>query len=102
MRIVRSPFAAVTIFAANRGDAPVERIDASRPEDALITRPEFDVTVRHLPVGGAIFAAGHASGQPLGEAAATALDASPEFDIASNIAGLIAAGAFTSLAAGDA
>lgn len=102
MRIVRSPFAAVTIFAANRSDAPVERIDASRPEDALITRPEFDVTVRHLPAGGAVFAAGLASGQPLGEAAATALDASPEFDIASNIAGLIAAGAFTSLAAGDA
>ncbi|RXH28655.1 hypothetical protein XH99_14655 [Bradyrhizobium nanningense] len=102
MRIVRSPFAAVTIFAANRDDAPVDRIDASRPEDALITRPEFDVAVRHLPAGGAVFAACLASGQPLGEAAATALDASPEFDIAANIAGLIEAGAFTSLACGDA
>jgi hypothetical protein len=101
LRIVRSPFAAVTIFAANRGDAPVDRIDASRPEDALITRPEFDVAVRHLPAGGAVFTACLASGQPLGEAAATALDASPEFDIASNIAGLIEAGAFTALAAGD-
>jgi len=102
MRIVRSPFAAVTIFAANRGDAPAERIDASAPEDALITRPELDVAVRHLPAGGAVFASCLAAGRPLGEAAVSALDASPEFDIASNIAGLIAAGAFTSLAAGDA
>ncbi|MBR0930903.1 putative DNA-binding domain-containing protein [Bradyrhizobium diazoefficiens] len=101
MRIVRSQFSAVTIFAANRGSAPTARIDASRPEDALITRPEFDVVVRHLPPAGAVFAACLASGQPLGEAAATALDASPDFDIASNITGLIDAGAFTS-AAGDA
>ena len=102
MRIVRSPFSAATIFATNRDDAPVERIDASVPEDALITRPDFDVTVRHLPPGGAAFAACLASGRPLGEAAASALETSVEFDIASNIAGLIDAGAFTSLAAGDA
>jgi hypothetical protein len=102
MRIVRSPFSAVTIFAANRDNAPVERIDASTPEDALITRPELDVAVRHLPTGGAVFASCLASGRPLGEAAASALDAAPEFDIAMNIAGLIEAGAFTSLAAGDA
>jgi len=101
-RIVRSQYAAVTIFAANRDSAPVARIDASTPEDALITRPEFDVVVRHLPPGGAIFAASLMSGQPLGAAAMAAFDASPEFDIAANIAGLIEAGAFTSLAAGDA
>jgi hypothetical protein len=102
MRIVRSPFSAVTIFAANRDGAPSTRIDASTPEDALITRPEFDVAVRHLPPGGAVFAACLASGQPLGEAAASALEASPQFDIATNIAGLIESGAFTSIAFGDA
>ena len=101
-RIVRSQYAAVTIFAANRDGAPTARIDASTPEDALITRPEFDVVVRHLPPGGAVFAASLMSGQPLGAAAMAAFDASPEFDIAANIAGLIEAGAFTSLAAGGA
>ncbi|WP_409190144.1 DNA-binding domain-containing protein [Bradyrhizobium sp. RDM4] len=100
--VVRSQFSAVTIFAANRETAPVERIDASMPEDALITRAEFDVTVRHLPPGGAVFAANLMSGRPLGEAAALALQASSDFDIASNIAGLIEAGAFTSIAPGDA
>lgn len=101
-RIVRSQFSAVTIFAANRGTTPVERVDAATPEDALITRAEFDVAVRHLPPGGAVFAASLMSGQPLGEAAALALDAVADFDIAANIAGLIEAGAFTSIAFGDA
>jgi len=41
------------------------------------------------------------SGRPLGEAAALALQASDEFDIAANIAGLVDAGAFTSIADGD-
>lgn len=101
-RIVRSRFSAVTIFAANRGDAPVERIDASTPEDALITRPEFDVVVRHLPPGAAVFATRLTEGRPLGEAVTSALDASLDFDIATNIAGLIEAGAFTSIGFGDA
>lgn len=100
-RCLRSEYAAVTIFAANRDSAPVMRIDASTPEDALVTRPEFDVTVRRLPPGGAVFADGVISGRPLGEAAAAALEASPEFDIAANIAGLIEAGVFISLACGD-
>jgi hypothetical protein len=101
-RVVRSPFPAVTIFAVNRDSAPVARIDASAAEDALITRAEFDVVVRHLPPGGAVFATCLMAGRPLGDAAALALDASSDFDIASNIAGLIEAGAFTSIACGDA
>jgi hypothetical protein len=94
-RIVRSRFSVVTIFAANRDEAPVGRIDASDPEDALITRPDLDVVVRHLPPGGAVFFTDLIAGRPLGEAAASALDAWPTFDIASHIAGMIEAGAFT-------
>jgi len=94
-RIVRSRFSVVTIFAANRGEAAVDRIDASAPEDALITRPDLDVVVRHLPRGGAAFLTDLIAGRSLGEAAASAQDASPAFDIASSIAGMIEAGAFT-------
>ena len=54
-RIVRSRFPAVTIFAANRSDGPVGRIEATEPEDALVTRPGLEVIVRRLPPGGAIF-----------------------------------------------
>jgi Putative DNA-binding domain len=95
--IVRSPFAAVTIFAANRGDEMPGEIDAGTPEDALVTRPELDVVVRHLPEGGAVFLTGLMSGQTLGVAAASALRSSASFDIAANIAGMIEAGVFTSI-----
>jgi hypothetical protein len=95
--IVRSGFSAVTIFAANRGEAPVHPIDASVPEDALITRPDHDVVVRRLRPGSAVFLTGLIAGQSLGEAAALALDAAPTFDIASGIAGMIEAGAFTAV-----
>jgi hypothetical protein len=101
-RIVRSSFAAVTIFAATRSAAPVNTIDASTPEDALITRPEFDVTVRVLPSGGAIFLSNLMLGHSLAEAAAAAFDCSLAFDLATNISGLIEAGAFTSVTSGDA
>jgi hypothetical protein len=96
-RIVRSRFSVVTIFAANRGEASMGRIDASAPEDALITRPDLDVVVRQLPPGGAIFLTSLMAGRSFGEAAASALDASPAFDIASHIAGMIEAGAFTAV-----
>jgi hypothetical protein len=101
-RIVRSPFAAVTIFAANRGEGPVDQIEAGVAEDALITRPDADVVVRHLPEGGAVFLQGLMAGRSLGEAAAAALEASPTFDIAASIAGMIQAGAFTSVTPGEA
>ncbi len=101
-RIVRSVFSAVTIFAVHRDTAQASRIDASAPEDALITRPDLDVVVRHLPPGGAVFLGCLMAGQTLGEAAASALDDAPGFDIAANIAGLLQAGAFTSIMSGDA
>lgn len=100
-RLVRSDYAAATIFAANRTDAAVPRIDASTAEDALITRPDVEVVVRHLPPGGAVFVEQLIAGRPLGEAASAAQDASADFDIAANIAGLIEAGAFTSLSWGN-
>jgi hypothetical protein len=94
---VRSGFSAVTIFAANRSEAPVNPIDASLPEDALITRPDDDVVVRRLPPGDAVFLASLVAGQSLGEAAALALDDSPAFELASAIAGMIEAGAFSAI-----
>ena len=101
-RVLRSPYAAVTIFAANRGEGAVEPIDADAPEDALITRPDADVIVRHLPEGGAVFLTDLLAGRTLGEAAASALEAAPSFDIATAIAGMIEAGVFTSDISGEA
>ena len=99
-RIVRSRFSAVTIFATNRGEGTAGRIDAGVAEDALITRPDTEVFVRHLPEGGAVFLENLIAGRPLGEAAASALESLPTFDIAANIAGTIQSGVFTSVTLG--
>ncbi len=101
-RVLRSPYAAVTIFAANRSDGAVGPIDAGMGEDALITRPDAEIIVRHLPEGGAVFLMSLMAGRPLGEAAAAALEAAPSFDIATGIAGMIAAGVFTAVISGEA
>lgn len=100
-RVLRSSYAAVTIFAANRSEGAVEPIDAGTVEDALITRPDADVAVRHLPEGGAVFLMSLLAGRTLGEAAAAALNASPSFDIAAGITGMIEAGVFASVISGE-
>jgi len=96
-RIVRSSHPAVTIFAANRSDGAVGRIEATEPEDALVTRPHLEVMVRRLPPGGAIFLTRLMAGESLGEAAASAIDDSPAFNLSANIAGILEAAAFTAL-----
>ncbi|WP_294533893.1 DNA-binding domain-containing protein [uncultured Rhodoblastus sp.] len=98
-RLVRSRFAAVTIVAANRAAGPVEKIDASQAEDALITRPECDVVLRRLAPGQAEFLSALISGRPLGEAAGAALEHHPGFNVGAGIATLIETGAFISAGA---
>ena len=100
-RIVRSNFAAVAIFAANRAEGPVGPVNVSEPEDAVITRPDLDVVVRRLPDGGAVFLTHLASGETLGEAVTVAYETTPLFDLSANIAGVIEAGAFTTIRRGD-
>lgn len=99
-RIVRSQYAAVTIFTANRSPEPVRQIDAADPEDALITRPGLDVVIHRLPAGGASFIEHLVAGLPLGEAAAATSATFPRFDLSRNIAGMISAGAFTAIRSG--
>ncbi|TBC86518.1 DUF2063 domain-containing protein [Rhizobium leguminosarum] len=101
-RIIRSAYPALTIFAANRSDGPPEPIETAEPEDALITRPEMEVVVRHLPPGGAEFLLSLISGEPLGVAAARAVNASSSFDIGASVAGMIEAGVFSAITLGDA
>jgi hypothetical protein len=100
-RIVRSRYAAATIFAANRASDAVARINAAIAENALITRPRLEVVVRRLPCGGATFLESLAAGGSLGQAAAGATLACPSFDISRAIVDMLDAGAFTAVALGD-
>lgn len=90
--IVASPHPIVTIWAMNMGDMPLAPIADWRGEDALVARPKFDVEVRRLPPGGAVFLSQLAQSECLGDAAAAAFEATPEFDLAVNLAGLFANG----------
>jgi hypothetical protein len=100
-RIVRSPYPAVAIFAANRVDSPVTPVRSREPEDALITRPEMEVAVRRLPPGGTAFLTSLIGGNTLQVAAAAAFGDAPSFDLAAGIAAMVEAGAFTSIKFGD-
>jgi hypothetical protein len=87
--IVCSPHPIVTIWAMNSGERELASIENWHGEDALVVRPYLDVDVRLLPPGGAVFLHALAGRLSLGEAAEAALLDCPEFDLASNLAGLV-------------
>ncbi len=72
-------------------------IRSDKAEAALVTRPELDVVVQLLPAGGAIFLKELARGEKLGAAASAASANTAAFDLPLNIAGMIEAGALTSI-----
>ena len=93
--ILESPFPALGIFVAAREERGSIPGDLSVAEDALITRPLFEVEVRHLPAGGLVFLRNLLAGNTLGYAARQAFAASADFDLTAAIAGLLEAGVFT-------
>lgn len=100
-RIVRSRYAAVSIFSANRSGADLSGIDPAIAEDGLVTRRDFDVEVRTLPEGGAAFLQALIDGKSLGEAAESAVAVAQDFDLAAAIGAMLEAGAFTAIATKD-
>jgi hypothetical protein len=95
--IVRSPYPIVTIWAMNSGEQEPAPIADWRSEDALVARPHLDVQVRKLPPGGAAFLLALAAARPLGDAAEAALADDPDFDLTSNLAGLLGSGLVRSI-----
>jgi hypothetical protein len=99
-RIVRSRYPAVAIFAMNRAPGPVNPLHSSDAEDALVTRPEYDVIVSRLPAGGAAFLLALIEGMPLGAAAQAAFEESESFDLPASLAAMISAGVFAAVQLG--
>jgi hypothetical protein len=93
LRIVRSPFPALTIWRMNvaAGEPRDLSLDAGG-EDALITRAEAEVEARALPPGGAIFIGTLAGGKSLGEAALVASRADGQFNLTDHLTGLLESG----------
>jgi Putative DNA-binding domain len=93
VRIVRSPFPALTIWRMNVADGVPRPVDLDAgSEDTLVVRPEAEVEVRSIPEGGPAFIAALARGHTLIEAARSGLRAASSFDLAANLAALLGAG----------
>ena len=99
-RIMRSTFAVTTILSRDRSGQSMAGFNPLDHEDSLITRPQYDVELRHLPPGCFLFLEALAKGHSLGEAASRALEDCPEADLATLIASALSAGAFTTLQMG--
>ncbi|GGE59983.1 HvfC/BufC N-terminal domain-containing protein [Actibacterium pelagium] len=98
LRVVTSDHPIVAIWRANmdlKAPKPVVK-----PEDALITRPEFDPRVDLLPAGGALFIAALQAGETLGEAITAAEAAAPEFDLTANLQLLLQTSAIVHISEG--
>lgn len=95
--ILRSSFPAVTIWAMNAGEVELGQIDDWSGEDALVVRPDMTVEIHRLPAGGAAFLEMLAAGADLATAMEAAVAAAPDFDLLANLAGALAAGAFTTI-----
>lgn len=95
--IIRSEFPAADIFAMNRQDGAARPLEDHSPQNALITRPDLEVTVRTLPLGGADFLQSLFDGNTLSQAAAATMGSTPTFDLPTNIAGMLEAGVFASV-----
>lgn len=94
VRIVRSRFAALTIWQMNvEGGVPSQVDLASDGEDVLVLRPEAEVEVRSIPEGSPDFIRALSSGRSVSAAFVQALVANPGFDLAANLADLIQVGA---------
>ena len=88
----------VTIWAMNAGEAELSPIEDWTGEDALVVRPHLTVQIQRLPAGGAKFLTTLMSGATLAAAVEFALGAAPEFDLATNLAGILQSGALTAIA----
>ncbi|WP_213959339.1 DNA-binding domain-containing protein [Variovorax sp. dw_954] len=82
-----------TIWQRNRSASDDTAEIEWQPEGALLTRPQDAVTWREATLAVCAFLDACAEGKPLGDAAAAALAAQPDADLADLLAGLLHAGA---------
>lgn len=87
-RLLRSRYAAFSLWAAHQGLMPVESVALDQPEDVLVFRPLHEVRTLALPPGGAVFLAALACQSTLAEAAASAGNEAG-FDLVANLRGLV-------------
>lgn len=96
-RLIRSQWAAGTIFVANRTAAATASIVPDAGEWVLVTRPKLDCEVRVLDFASGLFIQTLIAGETLGDCVEQSMATGAPFDLAANISGLIACGAFAGI-----
>ena len=93
---VSSDYPVYELLAANRFDIDSKRnVDLSTRQSVLVVRPELDVMVHLIGKGEEQLLRSLMEGRPLGEAAASALAASPELDLSACLGAFLSWGCFT-------
>lgn len=87
--LLRSRHAVASLWAAHQGICDLSSIDPDLPESMLVIRPDLDVSVIRLKPGAAAFVAQLLQGEPLGSAAAQAVQSDPDFDLTETLGLLI-------------
>ncbi|MYZ48753.1 putative DNA-binding domain-containing protein [Propylenella binzhouense] len=99
-RVLRSRFPVLTVWSMNAGILDPAPVDFGRAEDVLVFRPDWEVEVRLLSPGAAVFVEALGRGCRLGEAAARA-GGEPGFDLGAVLADCLSAGLFCDLNLGE-
>jgi hypothetical protein len=94
LSVLTSPHPIATIWAMNVGEMELRPIENWTGEDVLVVRPRTRVEVHLLPAGGATFLSELAKSTALAAAVDHATEAALDFDLSSNLAGTLQAGAF--------
>jgi len=97
-RLMRFATPAASVWASAQTSGASAASTEASAEDALITRPDFDVRVRVLPPLGYDFALSLREGATLVEAVAAVND--PGFDFGAHLVGLVESGAVASIIPG--
>lgn len=98
LRLIESPFAVVSLWAAHQADGELASIDVDPAEQAVVLRDGLDVLVLPCDAGTARLVALTSAGLPFGPAAAAAA-ADPGFDLGAALSRLLRHAALVALVA---
>lgn len=96
-RLIRSRFAIHSIFAANTGEGDAHVFDPAQPQCAMVTRPQYEVTVYAVSLDQFEFFLALKNGGTLGAALDCAAGIDENFDLSGSLALLLRSGAFQSI-----
>lgn len=101
VRLVCSPYAIYSLWAAHQGEMDITEVDPSAPQNALVYRNGLDVETMELPEEISLFILSLQQGHCLVEAAGKAAQSYGEFDLAATMGQLLRLELITHIRTGE-